>query len=130
MHNIEPENYHTLFEGLSSNGFTFMPMERIRVVSRDLQSVVSNIGGRWTFIAMAVFILGEVFLVDKMLYDHATIVKKKLGDDDSNVQDVVTKMKKRLSYVQLYELFEKFEKLEARVGELEQENHVLREKLK
>ena len=65
-----------------------------------------------------------------MLYDYATIVKQKLGDDSSKVQDVTKKMKKRLSYVQIYELFEQAKKLEARVGELEQENQSLHEKIK
>ena len=60
-------NATSLFLGLNRYGFTFLPMERIHVQSKDVKTVISNIGGRWTAINILVFLLVEVCLTDRMM---------------------------------------------------------------
>jgi hypothetical protein len=68
-------------------------MERVFVKMNDITSIFSSVGGRWTFICIAVFIVCEVFLVDLLLLKQAQIAMVRQPHGDAEVEDVMKQMK-------------------------------------
>ena len=64
-------------------------MYRIFVKSNDITAIFSNIGGRWTFVAIGVFLVAEVFLVDHMLLRQAQIAMVRQPHGGMPVEDVI-----------------------------------------
>lgn len=124
-----------LKNNISSDGmFTAMPMNQYDIETVSMASILVQMGGLWRIVVSMTFLAASLFLYKNMLEQQAGIIHERTQPGQPVTDEVkgaiVEKMKKRLSFVSMYELYDRLLESEKNKKALQAEVQKLQSQMK
>ena len=70
------QSRNTIFAGDQRRGLTALPIKRLQLISKDLSSILSKIGGFWSALKSISFFVMSYFLYRQFLKSEAALIEQ------------------------------------------------------